>query len=135
MSAGGVVGAADPSGAAGALIAAHQRLGFALLVVLAAGVVLAVLAVRDARRLPTVRSYLWLALAAVVLQGVAGISLLIAGQRPGDALHIVYGPLTLVSLPLTLLYSHDRSPRREAWTLAAGFFVALLLAVRAVMTG
>jgi len=135
VSGGGVAGAVDPSGAASALIAAHQRLGFALLAVLAAGVVLALLAVRDARRLPTVRSYLWLALAVVVLQGIAGISLLVAGQRPGDALHVVYGPLTLVSLPLTLLYSRDRSPRREAWTLAAGFFVALLLAVRAVMTG
>jgi hypothetical protein len=130
-----VLGAADPSGAAGALIWAHQHLGYVLLVVLACGLVLGLLAVRDPQWLPTLRSYLWLAFAAVVLQGIGGASLLLAGQRPGDALHVMYGPLTLVSLPLALLYSRNRAPRREAWILAAGFLLALLLAVRAVMTG
>ncbi|MGD1053975.1 MAG: hypothetical protein ABR950_09135 [Candidatus Dormibacteria bacterium] len=58
MSAGLELGAADPSGAAGVLVTAHERLGYALLIVLAAGLALALLAVRDARRLPTVRAYL-----------------------------------------------------------------------------
>ena len=129
------LGTADPSGAASALITVHQRLGYALLVVLAAGVVLAALAVRDQRLLPTARSYLWLAFAAVAVQGVAGISLLLAGQRPAQGLHVMYGPLTLVSLPLTLLFTRGTAPRREAWTLSAGFVVALLLAFRAVSTG
>ena len=131
----GVLGAADPSGAAGALTWAHQHLGYALLVVLAAGIVLALLAARDPRWLPTVRSYLWLAVAAVVLQAIGGISLLFAGQRPSEGLHLMYGPLTLVALPLTLLFTRGTAPRREAWTLAAGFLIALLLAMRAVMTG
>jgi hypothetical protein len=127
--------AGQPSGALGALVSVHERLGDALLIVLAAGVVLGALAVRNGSLLPTVRSYLWLAFAAMVLQGVGGISLLIAGQRPAEGLHLMYGPLTLVTFPLTLLFSRGTAPRREAWTLVAGFVVALLLAFRAVSTG
>jgi heme A synthase len=130
-----VAAAADPSGAAGVLVTVHQRLGYALLAVLVVGLVLALLAVRDVRRLPTVRAYLWLTVAALVLQGIAGISLLLVGERPAEGLHVVYGPLTLVSLPLTVLFARGWAPRREAWTFAAGFLVALLLAIRALMTG
>ena len=135
MSAAAVAAAADPSGAAGVLVTVHQRLGYALLAVLVVGLVLALLAVRDVRRLPTVRAYLWLAVAALVLQGIAGISLLLVGERPAEGLHVVYGPLALVSLPLTVLFARGWAPRREAWTFAAGFLVALLLAIRALMTG
>jgi len=127
--------AASPSGAAAVLVTVHQRLGYALLAVLAAGVVLAALAVRDAGRLPTLRAYLWLAVAAVAVQGIAGISLLLAGQRPAQGLHLMYGPLALVSLPLALLFTRGWGPRREAWALAAGFVITLLLAFRAVTTG
>lgn len=135
MSAGSALGAAGPSGAAGVLVTVHQRLGYALLIVLAAGLVLALLAVRDPRRLPTVRAYLWLAVAALVVQGIAGVSLLFAGQRPSAGLHLMYGPLALVSLPLTVLFARGWAPRREAWTFAAGFLMALLLAFRALTTG
>ena len=127
--------AAQPSGALGVLVSVHQRLGVALLIVLAAGVVLGALAVRNGSLLPTVRAYVWLAFAAVVLQGIGGISLLVAGQRPAEGLHLMYGPLTLVTLPLTVLFTRGATPRREAWTLVAGFVVALLLAFRAVSTG
>ncbi len=127
--------AAQPSGALGTLLTVHDRLGDALLIVLVAGVVLAALAVRNDGILPTVRSYLWLAFAAVVLQGIGGISLLVAGQRPAEGLHLMYGPLTLVTLTLAVLFARGTSPRREAWTLVAGFVVALLLAFRAVSTG
>ena len=135
MSAGLALGAAGPSGAAGVLVTVHERLGYALLIVLAAGLVIALLAVRDVRRLPTVRAYLWLAVAALVLQGIAGISLLLAGERPAEGLHLMYGPLALVSLPLTVLFARGWATRREAWTFAAGFLVALLLVIRALMTG
>jgi heme A synthase len=117
------------------LVTVHQRLGYALLAVLVVGLVLALLAVRDVRRLPTVRAYLWLAVAALVLQGIVGISLLLVGERPAQGLHVMYGPLALVSLPLTVLFARGWAPRREAWTFAAGFLVALLLAIRALMTG
>ena len=135
MSVGFALGVAGPSGAAGVLTTVHERLGYALLIVLAAGLVLALLAVRDTRRLPTVRAYLWLAVAALVLQGIAGIGLLLAGQRPAQGLHLMYGPLALVSLPLTVLFARGWAPRREAWTFAAGFLMALLLAFRALTTG
>ncbi len=135
MSAGFALAATGPSGAAGVLDTVHQHLGFALLIVLAAGLGLALLALRDTRQLPTVRAYLWLAVAALVVQGIAGISLLLAGERPAEGLHLMYGPLALVSLPLTVLFARGWAPRREAWTFAAGFLIALLLAIRALMTG
>ena len=135
MSGRALLGAAPTPGATSALITVHDRLGLALLIVLAAGVVLSALAVRDQGLLPTVRAYLRLAFAAVVLQGIGGISLLLAGQRPAAGLHVMYGPLTLISLPLTLLFARGTVPRREAWTLTAGFVVALLLAFRAFSTG
>ena len=43
--------------------------------------------------------------------------------------------VALVTLPLAVLFARGTSPRREAWTLVAGFVVALLLAFRAVSTG
>jgi len=135
VSLGSGLAAAAPSGAAGVLVTVHQRLGYALLAVLAAGVVLGALAVRDAGRLPTLRAYLWLAVAAVAVQGIAGIGLLLAGQRPAQGLHVMYGPLALVSLPLAVLFARGWGPRREAWILATGFVIALLLAFRAVTTG
>ncbi|MGA3183598.1 MAG: hypothetical protein ABSE52_03240 [Candidatus Dormibacteria bacterium] len=135
MSAGFALGAAGPSGAAGVLVTVHERLGYALLVVLAAGLLLALLTVRDTRRLPTVRAYLWLSVVGLVLQGIAGISLLFAGERPAEGLHLMYGPLALASLPLTVLFARGWAPTREAWTFAAGFLIALLLAIRALMTG
>lgn len=122
-------------GAAGALASVHQRLGYALVAVLVIGALLSLWAVRDQRRLPTVRAYLWLAFAAISLQAVLGIALVIAGRRPPDGLHFLYGPLTWVSLPFALLMARGPSVRREAWILAAGFAVAFLLAMRALMTG
>ena len=128
MSAGFALGAAGPSGAAGVLVTVHERLGYALLVVLAAGLLLALLTVRDTRRLPTVRAYLWLSVVGLVLQGIAG-------EEQADGLHLMYGPLALASLPLTVLFARGWAPTREAWTFAAGFLIALLLAIRALMTG
>jgi heme A synthase len=117
------------------LIQLHQRLGFALLIVLLAGAVAAVVAVRSAGMLPTLRTYLWLAFAAISLQAVLGIVLLTLGERPTDGLHLLYGPLTFLALPVTALLSRGAPRRSEAWTLAAGFVVALLLAFRALSTG
>ena len=123
------------TGAASVLISVHQRYGYALVAVLVIGALLSLWAVRDERRLPTVRAYLWLSFAAVSLQAVFGIALVIAGRRPPDGLHFLYGPLTWVALPFALLLARGPSARREAWILAAGFTVAFLLAVRAIMTG
>lgn len=130
-----VQGVLASSGATGVLDAVHQRLGYALLAVLAAGLLLALLTVRDQRLLPTVRSYVWLAIAAVSLQGLLGILLAVTGARPAEGLHFLYGPLVLVTLPLTLLFCRGAGQRREAWTLTVGFLLAVLLAVRALMTG
>ena len=123
------------SGVTGVLVAIHQRLGYALLAVLAIGLVLSLLAVRSPHHLPTVRAYLWLSFAALSVQAALGIALAIAGQRPADGLHFIYGPVSWVALPVALLCARGGSARREAWILTLGFLVAFLLVVRALMTG
>ncbi len=87
------------------------------------------------RYLPTVRVYLWLAFVAVTIQGLLGLGLLITGDRPGDGLHYLYGPLTFLTLPAAAVISRGGTPRREAWMLAAGFLFAMLFSIRSLGTG
>jgi len=117
------------------LVQVHQRLGFALLLLLLVGVLLAVLAARLTGWLPTVRTYLWLCFAAISVQALLGILLLILGERPEEGLHLLYGPVTFLSLPIAAGLARGASRRTQAWTLAGGFLVALLLGFRALATG
>ncbi|HYA00220.1 MAG TPA: hypothetical protein VEK76_07685 [Candidatus Binatia bacterium] len=118
-----------------ALVNVHQRLGFALVVILLAGAVAAALAIRGQRFLPTVRAYLWLAFAAITVQAALGLAMLVLGGRPSQGLHLLYGPLTFVTLPATALLSRSGTGRREAGMLAVGFVLAFLFSIRALGTG
>ena len=116
------------------LVDVHQRLGFALILVFLVGMVAAAVATRGIRYLPTIRVYLWLAFAAVTVQGLLGLGLLVTSDRPGDGLHYLYGPLTFLTLPAAAVMSRGGTPRREAWMLAAGFLFALLFSIRSLGT-
>jgi heme A synthase len=122
--------AAGPS----TLAIVHQRLGFALILVFLVGMVAALTTTRRTGQLPTVRAYLWLAFLAVTVQAALGLVLLGVGERPGDVLHYLYGPLTFLSLPVAAAVSRGGSARREAWLLAAGFLAALLFSIRTLTT-
>ncbi|MGA8015229.1 MAG: hypothetical protein WCB85_04860 [Candidatus Dormiibacterota bacterium] len=126
---------ATASGAQSLLVDVHQRFGFALIVVFLIGMVAAAVASQALRYLPTVRVYLWLAFVAVTIQGLLGLGLLITGDRPGDGLHYLYGPLTFLTLPAAAVISRGGTPRREAWMLAAGFLFAMLFSIRSLGTG
>ena len=125
---------ATASGAPSLLVDVHERLGFALIGVFLVGMIAAAAATRSARYLPTVRVYLWLAFAAVALQGLLGLGLLVTGGRPGDGLHYLYGPLTFLALPAAAVISPGGTSRREGWILAAGFLFALLFSIRSLGT-
>lgn len=126
---------ATASDAQSLLVDVHQRFGFALIIVFLIGMVAAAVASQALRYLPTVRVYLWLAFVAVTIQGLLGLGLLITGDRPGDGLHYLYGPLTFLTLPLAAVISRGGTSRREGWMLAAGFLFALLFSIRSLGTG
>jgi hypothetical protein len=97
--------------------------------------VLAAAATRRPSLLATTRAYLWLGFAAISVQAVLGLVLLVGGERPTQGLHFLYGPLTFLSLPVASGLSRGGALRREAWLLAAGFLAALLFAFRSLGTG
>jgi hypothetical protein len=78
-----------------------------------------------------------IAMSAVIgLQALFGILLAVGGNRPIDgSTHFVVGPLTLVVLPLTRRLVVGRSDRAASAFYAVGWFVLLLLTLRAVGSG
>lgn len=72
--------------------------------------------------------------------GLVGIALLIAGSRPADPLHLVYGPAAIVSVPVAIMIGSRASTsgasrlRRDVSTTAGGI-VLLGLALRLLATG
>jgi hypothetical protein len=79
-------------------------------------------------------------LGSVLSADVIGAILLLAGSRPADPLHLVYGPAALVALPLAIWIgarsvSADPSRvRRDVWT-AGGGIVLLGIVLRLFATG
>ena len=79
-------------------------------------------------------SYLILG-ALTALQGIAGAVLFIAGQRPTELLHLVYGIFAVLFVPGVYLYSQGGSKRREAVLLAGASWVVAIAYFRGIATG
>jgi hypothetical protein len=84
---------------------------------------------------------LLLVVGLIAVNGIAGLLLLAGGSRPADALHLLYGPAALVTLPIGVWLSRrGRGPargaasRRDSWLVAA-VLVLLGLELRLFMTG
>ena len=79
-------------------------------------------------------------LAILVAAGLFGVGLLLTGSRPVDLLHVIYGPASLISLPVAIwagarTSSADGSRiRRDIWT-AGGGVVLLGIVLRLFATG
>ena len=71
----------------------------------------------------------------VAAQGLFGVILFAAGNRPGELLHVVYGIFAVLFLPGAYLYAHAGAKRREAITLAAAAWIALVAYLRGISTG
>ena len=69
------------------------------------------------------------------LQGIAGAVLFIAGQRPTELLHLVYGIFAVLFVPGLYLYSQGGSKRREAVVLAIASWVVAIAYFRGIATG
>lgn len=64
-----------------------------------------------------------------------GVVLAAGGQRPQDALHFVFGPATLLALPVARIASRGRAARTIWLILGAGWLATLALSLRATGTG
>jgi hypothetical protein len=113
----------------------HQRVGAAIILLGLVGAVWGAVQLWRRSVSPTFRAYVRLLAALIALQAIFGIVLVIGGNRPTDGLHFIYGPATLLALPVAIGLSAGRDTRGEAGTLLVGCVAVVLLAARAVTTG
>jgi len=80
----------------------------------------------------------WLVAAQVlaIAQALAGVVLLLLGNRPPTALHYVYGFGPIVIIAIAHVLARDENFRRSPWVpFALASFICFGLALRALMTG
>jgi hypothetical protein len=70
----------------------------------------------------------------IVAQVLLGVVLVLAGYRPGDDLHYLYGVSAILVLPFAYSYLRDRHPRQSLliYSLLALFVAGL--AIRGIVT-
>lgn len=73
--------------------------------------------------------------ALVMVQGLLGVVLYVAGYRPSTIVHVLYGVTAVIVLPFLWSYVRDRAPRQGLllYSLVALFIVGL--AIRGMTTG
>ena len=69
------------------------------------------------------------------VQGLFGLVAFIAGQRPAEILHVVYGIFAVLFLPGVYLYAQGGTKRREAVFLAGASWIVAIAYLRGFMTG
>jgi hypothetical protein len=114
-------------------LSTHGEAGLIVTIVIASSVLVAIFGLRGSQMLPVVRMYARLTVAAVAVQVIIGIVLVITGHRP-PLLHWFYGAATLLALPLAMSIGSRRERREQLW-LVGGAVAALLFALRAMTTG
>lgn len=73
--------------------------------------------------------------AALVAQALVGVALVIMGAQPASWLHIAYGTLAAVSLPVAHGFARRRASRRALLIYALAALWVFGLTVRALTTG
>jgi hypothetical protein len=116
------------------MVAMHAGLGIAVLVVCAAGGLLALVAYRRRSAGAFVSHGVVLAQTALIAQAAVGLLLLSDDRRASDRLHYAYGALALGVALAPWFYAPDTPERRLLW-FAVATLLAAALAARAFMTG
>ena len=70
-----------------------------------------------------------------VVQALLGGILFLAGCRPNNTLHLVYGLIALVGIPVAFTYTSENLNRRDMRILAFAAFAITAAAWRAISTG
>jgi heme A synthase len=81
------------------------------------------------------RSTYVLSIGVFGLQALIGAALLVAGHRPRDMLHLLYGIVPFVALGWAFSSSANAKPQREAFILAIAALFTFGLVIRAMTTG
>jgi hypothetical protein len=90
---------------------------------------------RDRSPQPWLDRIILLDLAVGALAALSGLALVLAGDRPRDALHLVYGVVVLAVVPSTRYMGRAGGWRRRAGWMSVGALLGLLLVARLAMTG
>lgn len=69
-----------------------------------------------------------------VLQALVGVALLLSGARLRDSLHVLYGIVLILVLPIAASYTAGRQRRREPLIFGLAGLFMVGLALRALMT-
>jgi len=69
-----------------------------------------------------------------VLQALVGIALVLTGTRLRDGLHVLYGVVLVLALPIAASYTAGRERRREPLVFGLVGVFMLGLTIRALMT-
>ena len=113
----------------------HARLGIAVLVVAAVGALMALLARNRPGAIPTVRVFVRLCAGAAAVEAFIGLAMVVAGQRPAEAIHFFYGAATVIPIPAADILARRVHPQAEMLYLLAGAITTVLFGLRAVTTG
>ena len=71
----------------------------------------------------------------LLAQGILGGYLWVNGLRPGRGIHILYGVVSLLALPMVFAYTRGREERPDMLMYTVGFLVLIGLLLRAITTG
>lgn len=113
----------------------HQKLAVVIVLGSLLGTIWAAYATYKAHELGRLVVASWVGVAALLAQAVMGTVLGFTGTRPADGSHFIFGPLTLLALPVTLWMARDRQGRVAPALLLTGWVVTLVLSLRATGTG
>ncbi len=69
-----------------------------------------------------------------ILQGLVGAGLVVGGARLRDGLHVLYGVLLVLALPIAAGYASGQGRRREPLVFGLVGIFMFGLAIRALMT-
>lgn len=80
------------------------------------------------------RSTLYLAEGLFVVQGLLGLVLLATAHRLRDPLHVLYGVLLVIAIPIGVSYSARLGDRRQGLVFGILALIIVGFAIRALMT-
>ncbi len=93
------------------------------------------LIVRGSGISPGFRSAVFLTAGTGLVQGLWGSILFISGSRPNDILHLVYGLIAIIGIPVAFTYASEEENRRDVGVLTFAAFAIFAAALRAYSTG
>ncbi|MBA3824814.1 MAG: hypothetical protein H0X24_13080 [Ktedonobacterales bacterium] len=81
------------------------------------------------------RSILYVTAGVGVVQALLGTIIFLAGCRPTNILHLVYGGIILLAIPVAYAYIAEKIAKRDLAVLAFAAFAIFAAALRAYSTG